>query len=257
MQVVESVDLIALDLRIGNAVEPIEELLDLIAGNGRIEIANRNPVEAVLPVLESCLAESTANLGKSPGNHVRAFRERRGWTQRDLADESGVAVSEIVAIEAGARPRGCADLVADRLNHIAFALEADFDDLFPEAYQQWLVDVLRQRARKRGRKNGAGDLPRTWGWYKEVPLDDAVEVEADSAEVEANGILLAKAVQTAVASLPNIYQKVLACRYFFDMTLDETGSRIGVTREKAQQLEATALRLLRHPYRSRGLRHGL
>ena len=37
-------------------------------------------------------------------------------------------------------------------------------------------------------------------------------------------------------------------------TLDEVGKRIGVTRERIRQIEATALRKLRHPSRSQKLR---
>lgn len=43
----------------------------------------------------------------------------------------------------------------------------------------------------------------------------------------------------------------------YEQTLDEVGKKIGVTRERARQIVAKALRKLRHPYRSRKLRNYL
>ena len=53
--------------------------------------------------------------------------------------------------------------------------------------------------------------------------------------------------------------KVLRMRFGIDMntdhTLDEVGKQFGVTRERIRQIEAKALRKLRHPSRSKHL-HG-
>jgi len=48
--------------------------------------------------------------------------------------------------------------------------------------------------------------------------------------------------------------KVLRFRYWHDLTLDEIGQIFDLTRERIRQIEARALRKLRHPSRSEALR---
>lgn len=67
-------------------------------------------------------------------------------------------------------------------------------------------------------------------------------------------------VRAAVARLPERLQLVLRLRYGLDAderqrTLEQVGVVMGVTRERVRQLEAEALKLLRHPATARGL-HG-
>jgi len=55
-----------------------------------------------------------------------------------------------------------------------------------------------------------------------------------------------------INSLPTgRHRLVILLRFFKEMTLDETSEILGVTRERIRQLEAKALRMLRHPNRSR------
>jgi hypothetical protein len=49
-------------------------------------------------------------------------------------------------------------------------------------------------------------------------------------------------------------QKLLWCRFWADYTLDETGMVFGVTKERIRQIEAKAIRRLKHPTRSDVLR---
>lgn len=49
-------------------------------------------------------------------------------------------------------------------------------------------------------------------------------------------------------------QKLLWCRFWADYTLDETGMVFGVTKERIRQIEAKAIRKLKHPTRSDALR---
>jgi RNA polymerase primary sigma factor len=82
---------------------------------------------------------------------------------------------------------------------------------------------------------------------------NAVRLE-DSAERR----LLRDQVQTVLDSLSGRERRVLELRYGLDgapdRTLTEIGDTLGVTRERIRQIEAKALRKLRHPSRSKKLR---
>jgi RNA polymerase primary sigma factor len=70
--------------------------------------------------------------------------------------------------------------------------------------------------------------------------------------------LLREQVQNALAALTDREREVLELRYGLvdgkDHTLEEVGRHFKVTRERIRQIEAKALRKLRHPTRSRHLR---
>ena len=63
---------------------------------------------------------------------------------------------------------------------------------------------------------------------------------------------------TYLAALPLVKPKYLRMRFGIDMntdhTLEEVGKQFDVTRERIRQIEAKALRKLRHPTRSDHLR---
>lgn len=58
----------------------------------------------------------------------------------------------------------------------------------------------------------------------------------------------------AVDQLPVDLSAAVRLRYQEDLTLEKTGQRLGVNREKARQLESKAMRMLRQPHRCRILR---
>ena len=70
--------------------------------------------------------------------------------------------------------------------------------------------------------------------------------------------LLQEQLQTVLSTLPPREQEVLKMRFGLDdgysLTLEEVGLYFNVTRERIRQIEAKALRRLRHPRRSSGLR---
>ena len=70
--------------------------------------------------------------------------------------------------------------------------------------------------------------------------------------------LLQEQLQTVLATLPPREQEVLKMRFGLDdgysLTLEEVGLYFNVTRERIRQIEAKALRRLRHPRRSSPLR---
>jgi RNA polymerase primary sigma factor len=84
--------------------------------------------------------------------------------------------------------------------------------------------------------------------------DAGVISPVDSATAEG----LREATQNMLASLTSREAKVLRMRFGIDMntdhTLEEVGKQFDVTRERIRQIEAKALRKLRHPTRSDRLR---
>lgn len=78
---------------------------------------------------------------------------------------------------------------------------------------------------------------------------------------EATKEILGEQVREAVDSLTPREAKVLKLRFGLedgqDRTLEEVGNKLGVTRERARQIQAEALRKLRHPSRARELKEYL
>lgn len=84
--------------------------------------------------------------------------------------------------------------------------------------------------------------------------DDNVPVPADAAAFT----LLKEQLSEVLGTLTEREQKVLRLRFGLDdsraRTLEEVGKEFNVTRERIRQIEAKALRKLRHPSRSRKLK---
>jgi RNA polymerase primary sigma factor len=84
--------------------------------------------------------------------------------------------------------------------------------------------------------------------------DDNVDSPVDSATIEG----LQEATMDVLSGLTAREAKVLRMRFGIDMntdhTLEEVGKQFDVTRERIRQIEAKALRKLRHPSRSDHMR---
>ena len=84
--------------------------------------------------------------------------------------------------------------------------------------------------------------------------DDGAESPIDIATIEG----LRESTTMVLAGLTAREAKVLRMRFGIDMntdhTLEEVGKQFDVTRERIRQIEAKALRKLRHPSRSEHLR---
>ena len=84
--------------------------------------------------------------------------------------------------------------------------------------------------------------------------DDNVPAPADAAAFT----LLREQLDEVLNTLTEREQKVLRLRFGIDdgqpKTLEDVGKRFNVTRERIRQIEAKALRKLRHPSRSRKLK---
>jgi RNA polymerase primary sigma factor len=90
-------------------------------------------------------------------------------------------------------------------------------------------------------------------------LGDFIEDESVTGPVDAaSKQLLKEQLHEILSSLSERERKVLEMRFGLNdgqgRTLEEVGSEFGVTRERIRQIEAKALRKLRHPIRSRKLR---
>ncbi len=87
--------------------------------------------------------------------------------------------------------------------------------------------------------------------------DFVADEKAENPEEEAARHMLAEAVEEVLSQLSEREQKVLRMRFGIGMntdhTLEEVGKQFGVTRERIRQIEAKALRKLRHPTRAKKL----
>src|SRR3990170_951948 len=97
------------------------------------------------------------------------------------------------------------------------------------------------------------------GEEEDSHLGDFIEDQGTMAPSEAaSHQLLKEQVQDVVASLTPREQKVLILRFGLEdgrsRTLEEVGREFNVTRERIRQIEAKALRKLRHPSRSKKLK---
>lgn len=93
-------------------------------------------------------------------------------------------------------------------------------------------------------------------------ISDFVKDENTPAPDEAiRGQLLAERVATALGRLSPHEREVLQLRYGFDggvtMTYEQTGQKLGVSRERARQIEAKAIKKLRNNFELSGLTEDL
>ncbi|MDX1664704.1 MAG: RNA polymerase sigma factor RpoD [Candidatus Promineifilaceae bacterium] len=97
------------------------------------------------------------------------------------------------------------------------------------------------------------------GHEDSTELGDFIEDEtADAPEGAASKELLREQIGQVLGFLTDREREVLEMRFGLsdgkDHTLEEVGKKFGVTRERIRQIEAKALRKLRHPSRSKSLR---
>ena len=97
------------------------------------------------------------------------------------------------------------------------------------------------------------------GEEEDSHLGDFIEDEAAPAPAEAASfMLLREQLEEVLETLTDREKNVLRLRFGFEdgrsRTLEEVGQSFGVTRERIRQIEAKALRKLRHPSRSKVLR---
>jgi len=97
------------------------------------------------------------------------------------------------------------------------------------------------------------------GEEEDSHLGDFIEDRSAPAPSDAASFqLLKEQIQEVLDTLTDRESRVLQLRFGLEdgrsRTLEEVGKEFGVTRERIRQIEAKALRKLRHPTRSRKLR---
>ena len=146
-----------------------------------------------------------------------------------------------------------------------------------------VVRESRQLMQKLGREPSDDEIAQQLGWpvtrvkqvknvaREPISLETPIGEEEDSLlgdfiedkEVEnpasqTADTLLREQIRSVLDTLPPREQEVLEMRFGLDdgysLTLEEVGLYFNVTRERIRQIEAKALRRLRHPRRANGLR---
>ena len=184
-----------------------------------------------------------------PFNHkMRLARRRLNLTQAALAEQIGVSQSLIGAIERWQLPttkRG-----VERLEHIACILGIEVNDLFPEPLRnlpqaafcsiETVIDVVS---------------------LDELAASERVQIEDTDVLLPDVAVMkdeMTAVIRNTIESLSAKQRRILSLRFGLDNngphSLDEVAWLYGVSRERIRQIEAGALRQLRHPSYSRVLR---
>jgi RNA polymerase primary sigma factor len=93
-------------------------------------------------------------------------------------------------------------------------------------------------------------------------LGDFIEdKDAENPASRTAAAMLQEQIAGVLSTLPKREQEILKMRFGLDdgysLTLEEVGLYFNITRERIRQIEAKALRRLRHPKRSRTLKEYL
>ena len=140
-------------------------------------------------------------------------------------------------------------------------LQGDAEEVF-SAVRQGLEPWLEQGVAEAGRYNPDGTTYK--GSANKMPVldprdpvhnadrygpahDEPYEMDFDKEDLK-------RAIAKGMSDLSDREKQILKLRFWEDMTYEEVALELGVTRERIRQIEARALRLLKHPTRSDRLR---
>ncbi len=138
--------------------------------------------------------------------------------------------------------------------------EATDDEIATELTKVTETEVTAERVREmRKVSQEPVSLETPIGEEEDSHLGDFIEDKsAKKPDEAANSQLLSEQIVATLESLSAREQRVLRLRFGLEdgrqRTLEEVGAEFNVTRERIRQIEAKALRKLRHPSRSRKLR---
>jgi RNA polymerase sigma factor (sigma-70 family) len=179
---------------------------------------------------------------------LRAWREARGLRQADLGALVGVSGNSISHFETFRRTPP-----AELRDKLAEITGIPADRLFPPWLEEWATEA---KVATTEHEISPAMLSAPEALALAAPDDDF-----DEAEREADRTVMAAGIEAALAMLDPRERRVLELRYGLEdgqvRGLEEIGRIVGVTRERVRQIEAKALRKLRHPTRAKPLRRTL
>lgn len=164
------------------------------------------------------------------GKNLRAIRLARKMSIGKLSKKINCSISTVTLHEKEgiktiesllkyAEALGCEpdDLLADTVDPENYSLEEDITSFYP------------------------------WNLAYAIIAGSGVPKRSSDAACNAIYRVYVPALEKAIAELTDREQKVLEMRFVHDLTYEQCGYRFGVTRERIRQVEAKALRKLRHP----------
>ncbi len=179
----------------------------------------------------------------------------RQAVQRGLADQSRTIRIPVHMVETIARMQKATRELSHRLGRAPTAEEVA-EQMVAAGDVQITADRVREMIRMR---RDPVSLEKPIGEEEDTTLGDFLEdSDAVAPEEAATQTMLREQVYAVLGSLNGRERKVLELRFGLEdgrqRTLEEVGREFGLTRERVRQIEAEALRKLRHPSRSRKLR---
>lgn len=171
---------------------------------------------------------------------MRRLRVGRGWSQKQLAEIVKISEAALGSIE-GFRKFPSPE-VAEK---IATTLGVRTDFLFPEWLKFYVLDKSTREFVSMHSEVEKALVDHPWSRFKSSFVGETDFLSFDPEQrvltAEQNQFL-----EQALKSLKPTEQKVIALRFGVEgQTLDEVGEKIGLTRERARQIEAQALEKLR------------
>lgn len=172
---------------------------------------------------------------KARNNIMMRWREKRGLSARRAAEFTGVSYALWLKYEGltenpvseGRHTKGC-------WKPSALAIAEALGEL-PE--DVWTPAILSVRFPVVQREVRAALLQQSIETVETLALPDRGQDAAD----------LRRVLDETIDRLTPQEQAVVRARFFDEKTLEETGERIGRTKERVRQIEHRALRRLRHP----------
>jgi len=170
---------------------------------------------------------------------MRARRQELGLSQVALAELVGVNTAVIGDLERLLIPYKDGALLEKLFFNVCDVLDTDMDTLFPADY----IDAIEKNILPYQREQllflqdiVLNELPPSAANLL-LPSPEEIVMKSD----------LEECLRDRVSELPEREQNIIYLRYTCDMTLEETGKQMNITRSRVKQIETTALRRLRAP----------